>query len=55
MERDQFIAESSQRLLGHIVGGAVSSGETPNLPGCVDIAVKAAAALFDRLTADGHL
>lgn len=54
-ERDQFIAETSKKLLGDIVGGAVSRGDAPNISGCVDIAVKAAAALFDRLLEDGHL
>ncbi|MFM0154896.1 hypothetical protein [Paraburkholderia sediminicola] len=54
-ERDKFIAENSHKLLGDILAGAVSRGETPNIPGCVDIAVKAAAALFDRLSEDGHL
>jgi hypothetical protein len=54
-ERDKFIAKISQNLLGHVVGGPLSRGETPNIPGCADIAVKAAAALFDRLSEGGHL
>jgi hypothetical protein len=52
--RDQFIAETSSKLLGDIVGGAVARGEAP-IPGCVDIAVKGTAALFDRLSKDGHI
>jgi hypothetical protein len=54
-ERDQFIAEVSKKLLGDVIGGALARGETPHIQGCVDIAVKAAAALFDRLSEDGNI
>jgi hypothetical protein len=54
-ERQEFIADLSQKLLGELLNGALASGEALDIPNCVDTAVKAAEALYDRLSSDGYV
>ena len=49
-ERDTFIFELSQKLLGDILSGALAAGKTIDPPQCADLAVLAAVALYDKLS-----
>lgn len=55
-EYQQFIAEQSKTLLGHILQGAVATGKVKvqeDVQAYVDIAVLSAKALYERLEQEG--
>lgn len=48
-EYQQFIAEQSKNLLGHILQGALAAGKVVDAKVCADLAVLSAKALYERL------
>lgn len=49
-ERDTFVTELSQKLLGNILSGAVCAGKIVDPFQAADLAVLAAVALYDKLS-----
>lgn len=49
-ERDTFVAELSQKLLGSILAGAFAAGKAVDPIETADLAVLAACALYDKLS-----
>jgi hypothetical protein len=54
-DRSKFIFELSQKILGSILAGALSGESLLTEEAAAKLAIKAAAALFDQLSNDGHL
>lgn len=49
-ERDTFVFELSQKLLGNILSGVLTAGKTIDPLQAADLAVLAAVALYDKLS-----
>lgn len=49
-ERDTFVMELSQKLLGNILTGELSAGKIVDASQAADLAILAAAALYDKLS-----
>lgn len=53
-ERNTFICEVSKQILGDAVSGALAGRQSVDPKSVAELAIKAAAALYDQLTDGGH-
>ncbi len=54
-QKEKFVAELSQKLLGDLVKGTLAGGNQVDLPVLVGHAIKGAAMLFDSLAEHGYV